>query len=66
VTWDQHLIAELEGPSLIFRKVALAVWTANARDTRPIAEEVGFKGERHKPLYRSVTSLDVERLPTFN
>jgi hypothetical protein len=32
----------------------------------PIAEVVGFKGERHKPSYRSVTPLDARRLPTFN
>jgi hypothetical protein len=27
---------------------------------------VGFKGECHKPSYRSVTPLDARRLPTFN
>jgi hypothetical protein len=31
-----------------------------------IAEQVGFKGGRHKPSYRSVTPLDARRLPTFN
>jgi hypothetical protein len=33
---------------------------------RPVAEVVGFKGERHKPWYRSVTPLDARGLPTFN
>ena len=33
---------------------------------RPIAEMVGFKGERHKPSYHSVTPFDAGRLPTFN
>jgi hypothetical protein len=32
----------------------------------PIAEVVGFNGERPKPSYRSVTPLDARRLPTFN
>ncbi len=32
----------------------------------PIAEVVGFKGARRKPLYRSVAPLDARRLPTFN
>jgi hypothetical protein len=30
------------------------------------AEVVGFKGERHKPSYRSVPPLDARRFPTFN
>jgi len=33
---------------------------------RPTTEVVGFKGERHKPSYRSVTPLDARRLRTFN
>ena len=32
----------------------------------PLAEVVGFDGERPKPSYRSVTPLDARRLPTFN
>jgi hypothetical protein len=27
---------------------------------------VGFRGERHKPSYRSVISLDARCLPTVN
>jgi hypothetical protein len=38
-----------------------AVWIGSTRDTRPIAEVVGLKGERHKPSYRSVTPLDARR-----
>ena len=33
---------------------------------RPIAEVVGFKGERHKPWYSSLTPLDRRRFPRFN
>jgi hypothetical protein len=33
---------------------------------RPIAEVVGFKGERHKPWYSSLPPLDARRIPTFN
>ena len=36
------------------------------REPGPIAEAVGFKGERLKPSYHSVTPLDARRLPTFN
>jgi hypothetical protein len=38
VAWDRFLIAEPEGPSFISRTVAHAVWTGNARDTRPIGD----------------------------
>jgi hypothetical protein len=38
VAWDQHLIAELEGPSSISRTVRFAVWTGVTRDTRPIRD----------------------------
>jgi hypothetical protein len=31
-----------------------------------VAQVVGFKGERHKPSYRSATPLDARHLPTFN
>jgi hypothetical protein len=36
------------------------------REPGPIAEVVGFKGERLKPSYHSVTPLDARRVPTFN
>ena len=35
MAWDRFLIAEPEGPSFISRTVAHAVWTGDARDTRP-------------------------------
>jgi hypothetical protein len=38
----QHLIAELEGPSFMSRTVAHAVWTGDARDTRPGADLSGL------------------------
>src|SRR6478672_3101016 len=43
-----------------------SVRASRQRRFRPIAEVVGFKAERHKPSYRSVTSLDARRLLTFN
>ena len=33
---------------------------------RERAELVGFRSERHGPWYRSMTTLDARRFPTFN
>ena len=38
MAWDQHLIAEPEGPSSSLVQLRVAVWTGNARDTRPKSE----------------------------
>ena len=47
-----------------------ATQTSDSKDVTsafdPLAEVVGFKGERHKPSYRSVTPLDARCLPTVN
>ena len=41
MAWDQHLIAEPEGPSSISRTVARRGYSRDARDTRPTTEVAG-------------------------
>jgi hypothetical protein len=59
VAWDRFLIAEPEGPSFISRTVAHAVWTGDARDTRPISDMGGFSLSQRKSIVRPSPKRDI-------